>query len=45
MKPPHTSPFAFPLLVDRIRERLSTEKVEDRVRRMLADLERRAGGA
>jgi hypothetical protein len=29
-------------MVARIREKLSTEKLEDRVRRMLADLDRHA---
>ena len=33
------TPFAFPLLVERLREKLSTEKLADRVQRMLADLE------
>lgn len=28
------TPFAFPILVDRLREKLSSEKLEDRVRRM-----------
>jgi ATP-dependent Lhr-like helicase len=37
------TPFAFPLLVDRLRESLSTEKVEDRVRRMQMQLEKAAG--
>jgi ATP-dependent Lhr-like helicase len=35
-------PFAFPLMVERIRERLSTEKVSDRVARMVAALEKHA---
>jgi len=34
------SPFAFPLLVERMRERLSTEKLSDRLARLVADLER-----
>jgi len=38
------SPFAFPLLVERFRERLSTEKLADRIARMVQDLERAAGG-
>jgi ATP-dependent Lhr-like helicase len=37
------TPFAFPLLVERLREQLSTEKLADRVARMVAELERRAG--
>jgi ATP-dependent Lhr-like helicase len=34
------SPLGFPLLVDRSRARLSSEKFEERVRRMLAEFER-----
>ncbi len=37
------SPFAFPLMVERFREQLSTEKLADRIARMLADTERAAG--
>lgn len=33
------TPFAFPLWVDRLREQLSSEQAEDRVQRMLAQLE------
>lgn len=33
------SPFAFPILVDRLREQLTSEKVEDRVKNMLKDYE------
>ena len=40
--PPHPTPFAFPLMIARIREKLSTEKVADRVQRMLAELEKYA---
>jgi len=36
------SPFAFPLLIERLREKLSTEKLRDRIERMLKDLERAA---
>jgi ATP-dependent Lhr-like helicase len=39
------TPFAFPLLVDRAREQVSSEKLADRVRRMQAPLERAAGPA
>ncbi|WP_342049782.1 MULTISPECIES: ligase-associated DNA damage response DEXH box helicase [unclassified Cupriavidus] len=39
------SPFAFPLVVEFLREKLSTEKLADRIARMLADLERAAGPA
>ncbi len=37
------TPLAFPLLVDRAREQVSSEKFLDRVRRMVAPLERAAG--
>jgi ATP-dependent helicase Lhr and Lhr-like helicase len=36
------TPLAFPLLVDRTRGKISTERLADRVRRMAAQLERRA---
>jgi ATP-dependent Lhr-like helicase len=39
------SPLAFPLLVERFREKLSNESLSDRIARMVADLETRAGGA
>jgi len=44
MSPPKPTPFAFPLMIERIREQLSTERTADRVARMLAELEREAGG-
>jgi ATP-dependent Lhr-like helicase len=34
------SPFALPLLVERFREKLSTEKLADRLARIVADMER-----
>ena len=34
------SPFALPLMVERFREKLSTEKLRDRIDRMLLDMER-----
>ena len=37
------SPFALPLMVERFREKLSTEKLKDRLERMLKDMERAAG--
>ena len=37
------TPFAFPLLVERLRESLSSEKLADRITRMVADLEKAAG--
>jgi ATP-dependent Lhr-like helicase len=42
-EPRRTPPLAFPLLVDRARERLSSETLADRVRRMQLALERAAG--
>jgi ATP-dependent Lhr-like helicase len=33
-QPPKATPFSFPIIVDRLRERLSSEKLEDRVARM-----------
>jgi ATP-dependent Lhr-like helicase len=41
--PPRPTPFAFPLMVERIREKFSNEKVADRVARMVGELERAAG--
>ncbi|MEM6689572.1 MAG: ligase-associated DNA damage response DEXH box helicase [Planctomycetota bacterium] len=37
--PPKVTPLAFPLLVDKLRERLSSESLADRVARMQAELE------
>ncbi|HOB67083.1 ligase-associated DNA damage response DEXH box helicase [Ottowia sp.] len=37
------TPFAFPLMVERFRERLTNEPLADRIARMVADLERAAG--
>ena len=39
------SPFALPLMVERFREKLSTEKLKDRLERMLKDMERAADEA
>ena len=36
------TPFAFPLMIDRMREQVSTEKIGARIERMVADLERAA---
>jgi ATP-dependent Lhr-like helicase len=38
------TPFAFPLLVERFRENLSSEKLSDRIARMVEALEKAAGG-
>jgi ATP-dependent Lhr-like helicase len=40
MRPDRPTPFSFPIMVDRLRERLSSEKLEDRIRRMTLQLER-----
>jgi ATP-dependent Lhr-like helicase len=34
--PKKPTPFAFPIMVDRLRERLTTEQLKDRIRRMTA---------
>jgi ATP-dependent Lhr-like helicase len=39
------TPLAFPLLVDRAREQLTSEKLLDRIKRMMTPLERAADGA
>lgn len=36
------TPFAFPLLIERLRETVSTEKLSDRVARIVAELEKAA---
>ncbi len=41
-EPTRMTPFAFPLLVDRLRERLSNETLAERVRRMQESLEQAA---
>ncbi|MGN6530043.1 MAG: ligase-associated DNA damage response DEXH box helicase [Burkholderiaceae bacterium] len=38
------SPLGFPLIVERFREKLSNESLADRIARLVADLEARAGG-
>lgn len=38
-----TTPLAFPLMVERFRESLSSEKLADRIRRMVAELDKAAG--
>ena len=43
-KPARPTPLAFPLLVERLRERASTESLAQRLGRMLAELEAAAGG-
>lgn len=36
------TPFAFPLMIERLREALTMEKLQDRIARMVAELERAA---
>ena len=38
------TPFAFPLMIERLREQVTTEKLGARIERMIADLERAAAG-
>ena len=38
-RPPKPTPFAFPIMVDRLRERLSSEKLKDRIRKMTLQFE------
>jgi ATP-dependent Lhr-like helicase len=37
-QPEKATPFAFPIIVDRLRERMSSEQLEDRVKRMKVKL-------
>lgn len=37
--PKSYTPFSFPLMVDRLREKLTTEKLEDRIKKMQIDLD------
>lgn len=41
--PPRPTPFAFPILVDRLRESVSTESMRDRIESLALQLERAAG--
>lgn len=41
--PPRTTPLAFPLIVDRNRDQVSSESLSDRIRRMQLSLEKAAG--
>jgi ATP-dependent Lhr-like helicase len=43
-QPARPTPFAFPLMVERFREQLSNESVAERIARMVAQLEKAAGG-
>ena len=44
-RPARPTPFAFPLLVEMFRDSMSTEALEARVARMVAELEQAAEGA
>ena len=33
------TPFSFPIITDRLREKLSSEKLEDRIRKMMKSLD------
>lgn len=37
MRPKKPTPFSFPLIVDRLREKLSSEKLEDRIKKMTVE--------
>jgi ATP-dependent Lhr-like helicase len=43
-RPPKPTPLSFPILVDRLREKLSSESLEDRVERLAQQLEAAAAG-
>lgn len=43
-RPPRFTPFSFPILVDRLREKISSESIEDRVKKMQLQLEAYAAG-
>ena len=38
-EPPRPTPLAFPILVDRLRETLSSESISDRIERLALSLE------
>ncbi len=40
MEPHKATPFAFPIMIDRLREKLSSEKLIDRIKKMKLQLER-----
>jgi ATP-dependent Lhr-like helicase len=42
--PPKPTPLAFPILVDRLRMKLSSEKLEDRIARLTGQFEAAAKG-
>ena len=40
--PYRPTPFAFPIMVDRLREKLTSEKLEDRIKKLQLELEEEA---
>jgi ATP-dependent Lhr-like helicase len=42
--PPKPTPLSFPILVDRLREKLSSESLEEKVERLASQLEAVAAG-
>ena len=38
-EPERPTPFSFPIMVDRLREKLSSEKLEDRIKKMMVKLD------
>ncbi len=41
-RPAHATPFSFPLMVERFREEVTTEKLNERIARLLSELEEAA---
>ena len=41
-RPAHATPFSFPLMVERFREEVATEKLGERIARLLLELEEAA---
>jgi len=39
-KPAQATPFGFPIVVDRLRSELTTERLEDRIKKMTIQLEK-----
>lgn len=42
-EPPRFTPFSFALMVERLRDRITTDKLADRVQKLIAELEKAAG--
>jgi ATP-dependent Lhr-like helicase len=40
VKPQRPTPFSFPIMVERFREKMSNEKLEDRIAKMQIQLEK-----